>query len=149
MSYRIEPDKSDLAKLAADLNRLPKAFDVIHQQYTLSLTLGWKEMILGVPTVDTMRYFHSVAARQMANSDGGVGTKEFVIDTSQDGTVGYSDIVERGRRETTGRSSGALAPGRHPGYAGRYVVDRALTKQHNEDLLDKVNIRVLDRYLHG
>lgn len=147
MSYRVEPNNSDLAKLESDLNRLPKAFDVIHQQYTLGLTLGWKSMIFETGAVDTMRYFFSVSAKSIAGGEDGAGTKAFIIDTSSNPTSGYSDIVERGRRP------GGVIPftgGKiHPGYPGRFPAGKSLDKQHSEDLLDRVGIRVLDRFLHG
>lgn len=143
---KLKADKGDLAELERDLNKLPEALSVIHEKYAQALAGGWKQWILGVDAIDTRRYLVSVAARL---STGVYGTSEFAIDTASNSAVTYSDIVEHGRRETFGKSSGFLAPGRHPGYPGRFPAGRSLDAQHDADLLDQIAGKTLVKFLQG
>jgi hypothetical protein len=128
----ITPDKTDLAKLEADLNSLPQAFSIIHARYAQRLAGGWKEWILGVGAVDTRAYLFSVSAQAVV---GPVSAREFLIGTSQDDTVFYSDIVERGRTDVD--------------YPGRFPAGRSLEAQDNVDMLDTVVTQTLDEFLYG
>ena len=135
MSETFTPDPFDLAKLEADLNRLPEAFDIIHQRYSTALAFGWRGVVLEVDAIDKWWYIESIRAQRSAEGLDAGATKLFVIDTSSDPRVIYSDIVERGRTDVN--------------YPGRFPAGTTLERQHDNDLLEKIATPTLDSFLHG
>ncbi|MFN6965213.1 MAG: hypothetical protein ACK4S4_15815 [Pyrinomonadaceae bacterium] len=131
-----------LSALETDLNRLPQAFNAIHARFSHAAAGSWKKWIIEVDALDTRRLLFSVAAHAA-----GVVTeaKQFVIDTSRNSRVMYSDIVERGRKD------GNYAKGKPytDAYGGRYPAGRALEQMYETDALEGIATRTLSEFLHG
>jgi hypothetical protein len=132
----LTPYPVDLAKLEADLNDLPRAFDLIHQKFSTRLAFGWRGVVLEVDAIDKWWYIESIEAKRLAEGLNAGDTQLFVIDTSSDRRVTYSDIVERGRTDTDK-------------YPARWPAGTMLDRQHDNDLIDKVIRPTLDSFLHG
>lgn len=136
MADTFTPEPQDLDKLEADLNRLPEAFDIIHQRYASGLAFGWRGIVLEVDAIDKWWYIESIKARRSAEGLDAEGTQMFVIDTSSDPRVIYSDIIERGRTDTDK-------------YPARWPAGVSLERQHDNDMLEKITTQHLDNFLHG